>query len=482
MSKIAFGPVSVDIDRTNMQKAHFIGIGGTAMAGAAIMARELGFSVTGSDQNVYSPTVDELKKAEIPFNTNYSAENLAFGPDLIILGNAISRGNAELEEALDRRMKLVSLPQFIADHVIVNRKSIVIAGTHGKTTSTSIAAHALRSTGINAGYMVGGVCESLATTAAVGSADCFVIEGDEYDTSIFDPRPKFLSYRPTHVLINNIEFDHADIFADIAAVELAFRRLVKIIPQNGVLVFNADNEICRRIAEGAHTQLVSFGESTAADYRLLGTELVADRMKLRYSHGRESYEITTNLLGQHNAMNIVAVAALLKCVNISDEQITKALTSFKGVRRRLQVRLHNPDVTVIEDFAHHPTAIAANLQTLRRVYSNRRLIVLIEPRSNTMVRKFFQESLAAALKQADVIFIDKIYRAEKYAEAERLNLALLKSDLETAGKQVHLFDTENRAQLLIENILPHDVVCFMTNGSFGGLIDEAVKLLSARTK
>ncbi len=470
------------IDGTHtVKRVHFIGIGGTAMAGAAVMAQQLGLAVSGSDQNLYSPTVDQLIRAEIPFKEAYAAANLHPAPDLVVLGNAISRGNAELEAALNLRLDILSLPEFIAGYIIGRRDSLVIAGTHGKTTTTSLVAHTLRSAGIDCGYMVGGVCESLATTAAVGSANCFVIEGDEYDTSIFDPRPKFLSYRPTHVIINNIEFDHADIFTDLAAVELAFSRLIKIIPQNGLLVTNADNESCVRLATGAKARVVTFGESGAADYRLTDFD-IAERMVVRYSYAGRDFSVRTSLLGRHNALNIVAAAALLTGAGVSAEAYAAALESFRGVRRRLQIRLNTKDCTVIEDFAHHPTAIAANLETLRRLYPGRRLLVLLEPRSNTMVRSFFQQRLVAALKDADLVFIDKIYRAEKYADSDRLNLPQLKADLEKTGKAVHLLAETERARQVTERIMADDVVCFMTNGSFGGLIDETVSLLAARTK
>ena len=461
--------------------AHFIGIGGTAMAGAAIMAQQLGFKVSGSDQNLYSPTVDELIKAKIAFKQAYAAENLNPTPDLVVLGNAISRGNVELEEALNQRLNIISLPQFVSEFVIRRRNSLVIAGTHGKTTTTSIIAHALRSAGIDTGYMIGGVCESLLTTASVGTADYFVIEGDEYDTSIFDPRQKFLSYRPSHVIINNIEFDHADIFSDITAVELAFSRLIKIIPQNGLLVTNSDNEACMRLAKSARTRVLTFGESAGADFQLHSCD-IADGMTVRYSYAGEFYIVKTGLLGKHNALNIIAAAALLTSVGVSFEAYAAALVSFKGVRRRLQERLSTDDFTVIEDFAHHPTAIAANLETIRTLYPQRRLVVLIEPRSNTMVRKFFQNRLVAALEEADVLFIDKIYRAEKYADDDRLNLLLLKEDLEKNGKAVYLLSDTERAQQVTRLLHAGDVICFMTNGSFGGLIDETVSLLAARTR
>lgn len=462
-------------------RVHFIGIGGTAMAGAAIMAQQLGLSVSGSDQNLYSPTVDELIRAKVPFKEAYAAENLNPPPDLVVLGNAISRGNAELEEALNRRLDIVSLPQFIAEKVIGRRNSLVIAGTHGKTTTTSVVAHALKSAGIDAGYMVGGVCESLATTASVGKGDFFVIEGDEYDTSIFDPRPKFLSYRPAHVIINNIEFDHADIFADLAAVETAFARLIKIIPQNGLLVTNADNESCRRLAANAKTRVVTFGESAQADFRLTGYE-ITEGMAVHYRHADTDYTVRSALVGKHNALNIVAAAALLTGVGVTAAAYAESLASFKGVRRRMQQRLNMPDYTVLEDFAHHPTAIATNLETIRQLYPARRLVVLIEPRSNTMVRKFFQDRLVSALKEADVVFVDKIYRAEKYAENDRLNLQQLQSDLTAAGKTVCLLSDAGRAQQVVNELKTGDVVCFMTNGSFGGLIDETVSLLAARTR
>lgn len=460
---------------------HFIGIGGTAMAGAAVMARELGFRVTGSDQNLYSPTLDELLRVKIPFRESYAAENLPADSALIVLGNAISRGNVELEEALNRRLSILSLPQFVAEYIIRRRDSLVIAGTHGKTTSTSLAAYALRISGIDAGYMVGGVCESLPTTAAVGSADKFVLEGDEYDTSIFDPRPKFLSYRPTHVLINNIEFDHADIFADLAAVETAFMRLIKIIPQNGVLVTNADNESCMKLASAARTRVVTFGRTDRADFQLADFS-VGERMVVHVRHGGQKVEIETPLLGEHNALNIAAVTALLTNAGLGTEQIRRAMASFQGVRRRLQKRFASDKLVVIEDFAHHPTAIETNLRTLKQLYAGRRIVVLIEPRSNTMVRKFFQARLVDALMPADVIIVDRIYRAEKYAESDRLDLQKLKADLERAGKSVHLMTGEDRVDLVLREIRDGDVVCFMTNGSFGGLIDQTVNALAARTR
>ena len=463
------------------RRIHFIGIGGTAMAGAAVMAREAGFAVGGSDQNLYPPTSDELRRAQIPFIEGYAEANLSPEPDLIVLGNAISRGNIELETALNRRMNIISLPQFIADFVIRRRQSLVIAGTHGKTTTTSLAAYTLRHSGIDAGYMVGGVCESLPATAATGTADYFVIEGDEYDTSIFDPRPKFLSYRPTHVLLNNVEFDHADIFADLAEVERAFARLIKIIPTNGLLVTNADNASCRRLAETARSRVVSFGESENADYRLISCA-VGKRMTVKYRAAGKDYAVETPLLGKHNALNIVALSALLSGCGIEQEQFAAAMASFVGVRRRLQVRLDEGGITVIEDFAHHPTAIKANLETLRLIYPGRRLVVLIEPRSNTMVRNFFQQALAEALAAADIVMTDKIYREEKYAPAERLNLTQLKSDLESKGKQVFMLPEAGRAAFVTAQLKSSDVVCFMTNGSFGGLIGETVSHLSSHTR
>lgn len=459
--------------RTAERKIHFIGIGGTAMAGAAQMAAELGFSVRGSDQNLYPPTSTELKASEILYAEGYAAENLAYGPDLVVLGNAISRGNAELEYALSERLEILSLPQFISEYVIGRRRSLVIAGTHGKTTTTALTAHVLRQAAVDAGYMIGGVAANFPRSAAVGSADLFVIEGDEYDTSVFDHRSKFLSYRPTHVILNNIEFDHGDIFTDLPDVERTFARLVKIIPANGILVTNADSASCVRLAQKAFAPVVTFGESAAADYQLLGLQ-TGRNSALRARVRGENLEIQSPLLGRHNALNALASLALLESVGVGRVQFCNALQTFQGVKRRLELRFESADLTVIEDFAHHPTAIAANLQTLREIYRDRRLVVLIEPRSNTMVRNIFQQELCEALANADVVFIDSIYRAEKYRPEERLDTALLVKALATRGCFASMLPRENRLSAVREKILPGDVVCFMTNGSFGGLIGAFV--------
>ncbi|GAB4439791.1 MAG: UDP-N-acetylmuramate:L-alanyl-gamma-D-glutamyl-me so-diaminopimelate ligase [Turneriella sp.] len=459
------------------KKIHFIGIGGTAMAGAAQMAVELGFSVRGSDQNLYPPTSTELKASGIPYAEGYAAHNLGYGPDLVVLGNAISRGNAELEYALSNRLEILSLPQFIAEYVIGRRRSLVIAGTHGKTTTTSLTAHVLRHAGIDAGYMIGGVVAGFAHSATVGTADLFVIEGDEYDTSIFDHRAKFLSYRPTHVIVNNIEFDHGDIFADLWAVKQAFARLVKIIPANGVLVTNADNSSCIELAQNSFAPVVTFGEATTADYQLL--ELMTGKTSVIRARIRGNlFEFESPLFGRHNALNALACLALLESVGIDKERFAAAIRSFQGVKRRLEIRLENSEVTVIEDFAHHPTAIAANLQTLREIYPGRRLVVLIEPRSNTMVRNIFQAELTDALAYADVVFVDQIYRPEKYRPDERLDTGLLVESLRSRGRSAFQLPAENRVDTLRAQLLPGDVVCFMTNGSFGGLIGALVDALA----
>ncbi|MFZ5630502.1 MAG: UDP-N-acetylmuramate:L-alanyl-gamma-D-glutamyl-meso-diaminopimelate ligase, partial [Spirochaetota bacterium] len=459
------------------KKIHFIGIGGTAMAGAAQMAVELGFSVRGSDQNLYPPTSTELQASGIPYTEGYRAENLAYGPDLVVLGNAISRGNAELEYALSERLELISLPQFVAEYVIRGRRSLVVAGTHGKTTTTSLAAYILRQAGLDAGYMIGGVAPDFVRSASVGTADLFVIEGDEYDTSIFDQRSKFLSYRPTHVILNNIEFDHGDIFADLQAVERTFARLIKIIPANGILVTNADNPSCMQLAKHSFAPVVTFGTAAAADYQLL--EIITGNSSIIRSRIRgESVEFESPLFGRHNAMNALACLALLESVGIDRKHFVTAIRSFQGVKRRLELRLESPQVTVIEDFAHHPTAIAANLQTLREIYAGRRLVVLVEPRSNTMVRNVFQGELTEALAQADVIFLDQIYRPEKYRPEERLDTQLLVSTLRARGRSAYLLPAESRVEAIRDRLLPGDVVCFMTNGSFGGLIGALVNALA----
>jgi UDP-N-acetylmuramate: L-alanyl-gamma-D-glutamyl-meso-diaminopimelate ligase len=465
---------------TMSRRIYFIGIGGMAMAGGAIMAKQLGFQVSGSDQKLYPPTSDLLQQCEIPYHEGYAAEHLGQMPDIIVLGNAISRGNPELEQALNARAAILSLPEFIAEYVIRRRQSYVIAGTHGKTTTTALVSHILRASGIDAGFMIGGVAGNFPRSAEVGSADAFVSEGDEYDTSIFDHRSKFLSYRPTHVLINNIEFDHADIFTDLADVERAFARLIKIIPENGLLVLNADNPSCQKLAAGARTRVVTFGEAADANFQLKDFH-AGETSQITYAENGHEVQIRSSLKGRHNALNTIAALALLQDFRLTTEQIQRALDSFLGVKRRLELRAEQRGITVLEDFAHHPTAIKANIDTLRGIYGDRRLIILLEPRSNTMVRNFFQRTLADALARADVIFFDRIYRAEKYAEGERLDLAALQSDLSKNGKQVHMLPASDRVNFVIGKLQPGDVVCFMTNGSFSGLIGELAAALGPQT-
>ncbi len=446
------------------------------MAGAAIMAQNMGFEVSGSDANLYPPMSLELQKNKIPYHEGYAAANLPSEATTIVLGNAISRGNVELEEVLNRRLAILSLPEFIARYVIGSRKSLVIAGTHGKTTTTALVAHVLREAGVDAGFMVGGVCENFSQSTEAGTADTFVIEGDEYDTSIFDPRSKFLSYKPTHAILNNIEFDHGDIFSGLDDVERAFARLVKILPANGALVTNADNALCRRLAEKSFAPVVTFGESADADFRLTRLETHAQSIIHYRTKGRDE-KIVSPLLGKHNALNTLAALALLETQGIDCATFQRGLSSFKGVKRRLETKLNNSQYTIIEDFAHHPTAIQANILTLKEVYPTRRLVVLIEPRSNTLVRNIFQSELTHALSLADCVFVNAIYRAEKYKAEERLDTTLVVQTLNAQGTSAFLLPTDQRREFVVSKLQAHDVVCFMTNGSFGGLIDETVQAL-----
>ncbi len=468
----------MEVHANTKTAVYFIGIGGTAMAGAAVMARELGFSVRGADANLYPPTLNELIAANINFKTAYAVENLKPTPDMVVVGNAISRGNVELEAALAGRLNILSLPEFLARFVIRDRECFVIAGTHGKTTTTSLVAHLLRSAGIDTGYMIGGVAPDFERSASLGSASAFVIEGDEYDTSVFDPRPKFLSYRPFNALINNIEFDHADIFADLSAVKAAFARLVKIIPDNGLLVTNADNEACVALAAEARPEVIFFGCSESAHYRLLRTEPGAFS-NITFSVNGITRQAEFALPGEHNALNLLAALALISRLKIDWPTLRNAIYSFKGVKRRLELRYDGARCTVIEDFAHHPTAIRNSIATLRARFPGRRLLLMIEPRSNTMVRNIFQRELAEALAQADETLIAEIYRPEKYAQSDRLNLAQLISDIEQSGSRAEKLPADDRLAYVNEHIHTGDVVCFMTNGSFGGLIDATVSMLDA---
>ncbi len=454
---------------------HFVGICGTAMASAAAMCRDLGYPVTGSDENVYPPMSTFLESRGIRILPGYRESNLDHKPGLVVIGNALRRGTPEVERALDERWNICSLPDLMRELFIRGNHSIVIAGTHGKTTTTSLLAWVLESAGLNPGFLIGGIpnnfgCGGRATNNNVERAASpfiradpngqaarstfFVIEGDEYDTAFFDKRSKFVHYLPDTVILNNIEFDHADIFPDLAAVKRAFRQLVNVVPRRGLIVANGEDANVREVVAGAQSRLRFF---TLADFE----------------------GFTIPLAGNHNYRNAAAVAVCATQLGLTRDQIQQGFATFQGVKRRMEVRGEAAGVTVIDDFAHHPTAIAETIRAIRMKYPQRRVWALFEPRSNTTRRNIFQRELAESLALADGVFISRVSRLNELAETERLHPELIIDSLRRAGKVAeYSADTDQMVSHLAPQLRERDVVAVFSNGKFDGVHDKLLARLN----
>lgn len=458
---------------------HFLGIAGTAMAGAALLVKELGFFVQGSDEATYPPMSIFLEEQKIPVFTPYSEQNLPTSDDTyIVVGNAISRGNIELETALNRRLKLVSMPELLRFLILMPRKPIVISATHGKTTTTALTTHILHSCGINSGYLIGGISRDLNTNAALGTHPYFVIEGDEYDSAYFDKRSKFLHYVPYVVMILNIEFDHADIFNSIDEIELSFTRLINSIPSNGLLVYNIEDERVVKLAQKARCKKISFGLSSGD---------VSCNHFLETSDGIEGiFTLSTNemfnfklpLSGTHNLMNFLAAVALCDDLKLPIDRVVRSVKTFKGVARRLEI-LYDKEITVIDDFGHHPTAVKSTIEGLRNKYKDRRLLVVLDPRSNTSVRRVLQDDWVEALSNSDIVWINQLHRIDKIPLNDRLDRVFLVNEL--SKKNVKSIAVSNVEQILSDlntTFRQNDVIVFFSNGSFDGIKEKFICSLS----
>ena len=392
-----------------IKSVHFVGICGTAMASIAAMCRELGYTVTGSDEKVYPPMSTFLESRGIRILQGYRETNLDHRPELIVIGNALKRGTPEVERALDERLNYCSLPELVREFFIRGKHSVVIAGTHGKTTTTSLLAWVLESAGRSPSFLIGGIPTNFGAGARLGTGAHFVIEGDEYDTAFFDKRSKFVHYLPDTVILNNIEFDHADIFSDLAAVKRTFRQLVAVVPRRGLIIANSDDANVREVVAGAQCRVRYFGLPEFVDYQI-------------------------PLAGEHNQRNAAAVAVCAGELGLSREQIQAGFDSFTGIKRRMEVRGEAAGVTILDDFAHHPTAIVETIRAIRQKYPRRRLWVLFEPRSNTTRRNVFQRELAESLALADGVFVARVDRLNELLEAERLNPEQVVAEIRKQGK------------------------------------------------
>ena len=439
--------------RKEVNTVHFVGVCGTAMAAVAAMCRDIGYTVTGSDENVYPPMSTFLESRGIRILPGYCEANLNHRPDLVVIGNAMKRGNPEIERLLDERWNYCSLPELVRDFFIRGKHSIVVAGTHGKTTTTALLAWVLDSVGLAPGYLIGGIPNNFASGARVAGGPFFITEGDEYDTAFFDKRSKFVHYQPDTVIFNNIEFDHADIFPDLAAVKRAFRQLVAIIPRRGLLVANGDDPVVREVAAGAQCRVRFFGKTDFTGF-------------------------SVPLAGEHNQRNAAAVAATAGELGLTREQIQRAFAAFTGVKRRMEVRGEAAGVTVLDDFAHHPTALAETIRAIRERYPRQRLWALFEPRSNTTRRNIFQSELAESLGLADGVFIASVDRLAELNEHERLKPELIVETLQRRGKVAEFLPTtEAILNKLMPNLQGNDVVAVFSNGKFDGIHDKLLARL-----
>ncbi len=466
---------------------HLIGICGTAMASLAGMLQAAGHRVTGSDQNVYPPMSTQLEALGIEILKGYRAENADIGADVTVVGNAISRGNTELEEVLRRKLVYRSQAEIVKETFIRGRRSLVVAGTHGKTTTTSIAAWVCEVGGLDPGFLVGGIVQNFEASFRVTESDFFVIEGDEYDTAYFDKKPKFMHYLPEIAIVGNIEFDHADIYDDLDDIKWEFSRLMNLVPANGRLIAGVDSPVVRDVLAEMSGQLFTtvetFGVSSEdAKWRAVDIDLSGDVTRFTVKRDGDAWgKFETHLIGEFNVRNCLAVIVAANAWGISKEKIQQAFDTFKSVKRRVEVRGVERGVTVIDDFAHHPTAVEETLKALRTKYAGRRLIAVFEPRTWSSRLAVFQEPYARAFTYADYVIIAGVYNTSKASELGKvLNVDELVAEIATQGKPVLSF---RDADAIVEHLAPEmregDVVAVMSNGGFGGIHEKILNALKA---
>ncbi len=445
---------------------HILGICGTFMGGIALLARAAGHTVTGCDANVYPPMSTQLEEQGIRLVEGYGVDQLDLNPDVFVVGNAISRGNPLLEEILDKGLPYVSGPQWLAENVLQGRWVMAVAGTHGKTTTTSLLAWILEDAGLKPGFLVGGVPKNFGVSARLGETPFFVIEADEYDTAFCDKRSKFVHYRPRTAILNNLEFDHADIFADLQAIETQFHHLVRIIPRTGRIIANAAEETLPRVIErGCWSELEWFNDAAGWS---ISEGAVEDEVVVRHL-GKEIGRRRLPLSGRHNRANALAAIAAARHVGVTPDVALDALTRFEGVKRRLELRGTVRGVAVFDDFAHHPTAITLTVEGLRRQVGDARILAVLEPRSNTMKLGVMKDQLPASLTQADKVFC---YGANLGWDARAAFEPI-------AAKTVVEDDLDALVKAIVAEARDGDRILVMSNGGFGGIHGKLLAALAA---
>jgi UDP-N-acetylmuramate: L-alanyl-gamma-D-glutamyl-meso-diaminopimelate ligase len=467
---------------------HLLGIAGAAMAPVAGMLKERGFQVSGSDVGVYPPASTLLDSLKIRWNEGFREENLRPAPDLAVVGNIVARGNAEIEYILDEKIPYCSMPQLLEQYFIPGHSSIVVAGTHGKTTTTAMLAWIFHMAGRRPDFLVGGVIPNFNDRSyGLGGGEEFIIEGDEYETAFFDRGPKFLHYHPDELILTSLEYDHADIYPDLAAIALQFRRLVNLVPRRGRILIWGESADLREAVAKAFCPVETFGLTPECDW-YAGDILWQDsatefRVAFR---GSEVTRVRMPVAGKHNVLDALAAIALAYGRGVECEAIEGALAAFQGVRKRMEIKGEENGILVVEDFAHHPTAIRLTLEAARTRWSGRKIWAAVEPRSNTMRRKIFQLVLPDALAIADAVLIGPVNRAQLLGEEERLSPEQIADSLLERGRPAKALESSDEiAEYLAENAKPGEMVIVMSNGSFDGLSNkllEKLKSLAAARK
>ena len=464
-----------------VKSVHIMGIGGTAMAAFAGMLKDAGYTVTGSDTGVYPPMSDYLASLGIEVMIGYNAKNIDHAPDLVVVGNVIRPEYAEAQALLASNLTYASMPQLLGARFLESRHSIVLAGTHGKTTTTAITAHLLDAAGMDPGFLIGGVALNFDRTARTGSGPAFAIEGDEYDTAFFDKGPKFLHYRPKTAVITSVEFDHADIYRDLDHVKDSFRRLVSIVPPSGAIVARWDHDNVRDVCLEAPCEVLRYGRGQTWDGRIeaVDTERGSQAFTvLRDGNAWGRFE--SILVGEHNLYNQVATIAALHRLGLNPEQLAAGFVSFRGVKRRQEILAKPRHITIVDDFAHHPTAVLVTIDALRLRFGKRRLWIIFEPRSATSRRKVFQEAYADAFGAADVVVVAAAPDQERIAPDERFDSPALVRALRARGQEAFGYETVDEIVAVVSaNALPWDVVAVFSNGGFGGLHQKLIAQIGA---
>ena len=446
------------------------------MGSVAAAMQAKGFTVTGSDENVYPPMSTFLEEQGVEIFSGYKAENIPEAAEVIVVGNAISRGNEEAERALERKLLYVSLPEVLKEHFLRGKKNLVVSGTHGKTTTSSLLAWLLKSAGVDPSHMIGGIPRNLGKGAAFTESDYVVLEGDEYDTAFFDKRSKFLHYLPEVVIVNNVEFDHADIYDSLDEIKLTFKRLLNVVPRNGIAYVNGDCPNSMDVAKDAPAPVTTVGLGESCDLQVTNIDYQPDCTC--FDLGGQNYQIP--MCGEFNVRNAAMAICAARFSGFSSDQIREGLLSFEGIARRQELRGTAGGVRVIDDFAHHPTAIGLAVDSLRQQYPNSRLWAIFEPRSNTTRRNVFQGELASNLSKADVAVVAAVPDPEKVEESDRLNPEKLMADIRAAGTDSHYCaDVDAIVKLVASEAKEGDTVAVLSNGGFDGIHQKLLDSLSS---